>query len=115
MIQLNLSNTLTDTEQKLKKYLEAIFQDYVNSSDMTNPIREEMYQSFVDKSYIVEGSSYYKVVVNNSAHSFVVKKDGKGFKAGDVLKAASWSAPSKNFARVNINDGNYMNIRWSGC
>ena len=35
------------------------------------------------------------------------------FKKGDILKAASWSAPAKNRARGNILEGNYP-IQWTG-
>ena len=39
-------------------------------------------------------------------------KDAK-FKKGDILKAAGWAAPARNFARGNILEGSYA-INWTG-
>lgn len=67
---------------------------------------------------VEEGSKYVKVLsvtFGRSAHSFIVKADGPKFKAGDVLKAASWNAPAKNFRRANIFVGDFKACRWSGC
>ena len=68
---------------------------------------------------IEEGNTYYKVIIQsgsqNSVHSFVVKADTKKFRAGDVLKPASWKAPATNFARGNILEGNFDRIRWTGA
>jgi hypothetical protein len=43
---------------------------------------------------------------------FVMKADDAKFKAGDILKPASWSAPARNRARGNI-FGDYK-IQWTG-
>ena len=68
----------------------------------------------------VKGSKFLKVVSvswgSRSAHSFIcVKADGK-FKFGDILKAASWASPAKNFSRGNVLDtDSYKAVRWTGC
>lgn len=57
-----------------------------------------------------------------SAFGFIVKEDnsvksekGHFFKRGDILKAASWKAPAKNFVRGNIFDLTESSyIRWTG-
>ena len=53
------------------------------------------------------GSKYLRVVVSDgfgsrSAYAFIVTKDTDKFKVGDILKAASWKAPAKNYARGNV-------------
>ena len=40
--------------------------------------------------------------------------DDQKFKAGDLLKAASWAAPARNKARGNILKGDYSWVRWTG-
>lgn len=53
------------------------------------------------------GSKYLRAVVSDgfgsrSAYAFIVTKDTDKFKVGDILKAASWKAPAKNYARGNV-------------
>ena len=65
----------------------------------------------------IEGRNYIKVAVGTtgrSSHSFIVVKPTKGFKFGDILKAASWKAPATNYARGNVLEGNFKHIRWCG-
>ena len=54
------------------------------------------------------GDKYAKIVAVNpasrSAYAFVVLSDGDKFKAGDILKPASWAAPARNKARGHISD-----------
>jgi hypothetical protein len=61
------------------------------------------------------GSKYIKVVTNNSVWGFVVNTDNdKKFKKGDILKAAGYAAPARNFPRGNILEGGYT-VRWTGA
>ena len=73
----------------------------------------EMITRFNDSVRVSEGKNYIKVIKDGSVHSFIVKNDGDKFKEGDVLKAASWNAPAKNFARGNIITGELSKIDWS--
>jgi len=61
-----------------------------------------------------EGKKYIRISVNNSAWGFVVKEDGGKFRKGDILKAAGYSTPAKNFSRGNILDGGYA-ASWTGA
>lgn len=66
------------------------------------------------------GSKYIKAIHilpggQKCVHGFIVREDGKKFKAGDILKAASWRAPAMNYARGNIiNKTNLNCIVWTG-
>ena len=63
----------------------------------------------------VRGSKFYKCVVGNSAHSFICRKAHDKWRVGDVLKAASWAAPAKNFVRGNVLSQTYNNLSWTGA
>jgi hypothetical protein len=54
-------------------------------------------------------------VTGTSVHSFVCRKAHDNWKVGDVLKAASWAQPAKNFVRGNVLTQQYINpVRWTG-
>lgn len=111
---------------EIQAYLDHIVADYKNWSDRAAPIestakiREKMFQEFKDGIRVDEGSKFFKVVtgragIGGSVHSFIVKQDMGKFKRGDILKAASWAAPAKNFSRGNVLEGKFSNVRWTGC
>ncbi len=59
---------------------------------------------------------------DRSIHSFIVLNDddiktkkGVAFKRGDILKAAGWNAPAKNFKRGNILEKKYGGTYWAGA
>lgn len=112
---------------EIQSYLDHIVADYKNWSDRAAPIestvkiREQMFNEFKNGIRVDEGSKFFKVVTNGgggfggSAHSFILKQDLGKFKRGDILKAASWAAPAKNFSRGNVLEGKFSNVRWTGC
>jgi hypothetical protein len=66
------------------------------------------------------GRKFIKVVKSSygsrSVHSFICIVPHDQWKFGDILKAAGWSAPAKNFARGNVLDPkSYVNHRWMGA
>ncbi len=83
-------------------------------------IRQEMKEDFDSSLSYDVGSKYIKVCTGRegrgrSVHSFICLKDDGKFKVGDILKAASWAAPARNFARGNILRGEFQNITWTGA
>jgi predicted PilT family ATPase len=75
-----------------------------------------MSKNFAETLRFEEGKVYIKVCTDTSVHSFIVKEDTKQFRKGDILKAASWRSPAKNFARGNIfTSESYKNVCWAGA
>jgi len=60
------------------------------------------------------GRTYIKVIFDRSAHSFIVIKPTKGFKVGDILKAATFKAPATNMARGSVLTGALNRTLWCG-
>ena len=77
---------------------------------------KDMIARFNDKIKFKVGNKYIKVFSEGSSvWGFVVNTDNdKKFKKGDLLKAAGYSAPARNFARGNILEGGYTS-RWTGA
>ena len=75
------------------------------------------YDQFLEKLYVEEGRKYLKIIKDDGQQmvwGFIVKKDDKKFRAGDILKAASWASPARNKARGNILDEDFSWVRWTG-
>lgn len=94
-------------------YLEHIKADYTKWGGDSS-IRQEMVKEFVSKVDCEFGKKYIKVVTGNSVHSFICMNDDGKFKAGDILMAATWKAPARNFARGNVLNKDWSRARWTG-
>jgi hypothetical protein len=113
-------NIASDMENAIKKYIAHIKADYANWGERTE-IRNRMIEEF-DAGCVYEiHRKFIKVITgkaggNTSVHSFIVLADDGKFKRGDILMAASWRAPAKNFARGNILTGKFeRRVTWTGA
>ena len=98
----------------LVEYLEHIKADYAKWSTQS-PYRDEFIADFNAGLRVEYGSKFIKVVSKGSAHSFICLRDMGKFTKGDILKAASWAAPAKNFARGNLMARDFGSVRWTGA
>ena len=111
----------------IKNYIKKIGDDYENwtlgsrsllsNDNIEKRIRDNSVLEFKNSLDYRFGSKYIKIVTNNggeSVHSFIVNiyHDDK-FKYGDILKAASWKTPARNFARGNVFEE--YKVKWTGA
>lgn len=68
---------------------------------------------------VVLGRKYAKIVPTENGKTmgvwgFVQLADDKKFKAGDILMAAGWQGPARNFPRGNIVTEDFGGVTWCG-
>jgi predicted phage tail protein len=121
--------------EAIEKVLEAMREDYrrwtmtgrevhqnVEEFNRAIDIREKMTEEFCNGLEVKEGPRYWKIIASNGSGSqksvagFIAKAGDKKFAEGDMLKAAGWSAPARNFPRGNVLTESwcYQNVRWTG-
>ena len=61
------------------------------------------------------GNKYIKIINSGSVWGFVCLYDDHKFKRGDILKAAGFNAPARNFARGNVFKLESYNAVWTGA
>lgn len=106
--------TATPMLQGVMGYIEHIKADYARMHRELTDTDKMMIARFNERITFKEGSKYIKIISDGSAHSFIVKHDDGKYKAGDILKPASWAAPARNFARGNVLQGNWR-ATWTGA
>ena len=119
---------------EIEKVLESMKEDYrrwnmigrtvhqnVEKFSRDIEIREEMIEGFNAGLKVEENRRYWKITSTNGSGSqrsvagFIAKAGDKKFREGDMLKAAGWASPARNFARGNVLDGTgFENARWTG-
>ena len=100
----------------LNEYLDFIKKEYTRwMIQCRTDVRERMTEEFQKSVRFEQGSKYIKVIAGTSVHSFICLKDNGKFKKGDILKAAGWSSPARNFARGNVIAKQFGQTRWTGA
>ena len=115
--------------EAIEKVLEAMREDYCrwsracasHDSAAHSRIKTEMEENYCNGLRVEENRRYWKIISTNgggsstSVNGFIVKAGDKKFREGDMLKAAGWAAPARNFARGIVLDGTgFDNARWTG-
>ena len=109
--------------KEIEKVLEVMKADYRKWSNCSGDadIMTKMRAEYENGLEVSEGSRYYKIISTKGGQrtvaGFVVKEGHAKFKEGDLLKAASWAAPAKNFARGNVFDEESFktgSVHWTG-
>lgn len=112
-----------DMDMALTEYADYLRADYsrwttqprvaaVRSADEAGVIRYDI--------EFKRGQKFIKVINKDSTgsrsvHSFVCVKAHDKWAVGDILKAASWAAPAKNFRRGNVLQQDWSATRWTGA
>jgi len=114
--------------KEIEKVLEAMREDYMRWSDRCakpdsyahySDVKKEMERNYCEGLEVTEGSRYWKIIgtsgsgAQRSVKGFIAKAGDKKFREGDMLKAAGWNAPARNFARGNVFES-IGNVRWTG-
>ena len=110
---------------EIEKVLEAMREDYKRWNRRgfceREDIRTEMEENYCSGLMVEENRRYWKITSTNGSGSqisvagFIVKAGDKKFREGDMLKAAGWAAPARNFARGNVLSGKGVDsVKWTG-
>lgn len=93
-------------------YMEHVKADYAHMHRELTDVDKMMIASFNERLTFKEGNKYIKIISNGAAHSFIVKHDDGKFKAGDILRPASWAAANRKSARGNVLRGEWKYATW---
>jgi hypothetical protein len=101
-----------DMDMALTEYADYLRSDYGRWTNESGLVRYDVEFS--------RGQKFIKVINKDSGggrsvHSFICIKEHSNWVVGDILKAASWAQPAKNFARGNVLRKDYGATRWTGA
>ena len=115
---IKVEKTAKTLDEGIKNLMAGAKLDYERMStrngqtELTGYSKEQV-ETWDNKTKVMPGKKYIKVVQDTGVFCFIVKEDFKHFKKGDILKAAGYNAPALNSARGNVLTGNYA-IQWTG-
>ena len=115
---IKVEKTAKTLDEGIKNLMAGAKLDYerMSTSNGTKELTgysKEQVELWDNKTKIMPGKKYIKIVQDTGVFCFIAKEDFKHFKKGDILKAAGYNAPALNQPRGNVLTGNYM-IQWTG-
>ena len=107
---------MNEAIEKLKKAIIADYTLWNSRMDSDDDYKASRIAQFEEELIVEEARKYIKVFTRSGGTiwGFIMKEDDNKFKKGDLLKAASWSAPATNKARASIFDDTVNNVSWTG-
>ena len=100
----------------MPEYINRIKNNYISLDNALDRKVTDYDKQWLDSVRYVISTKYIKVITGSSVHSFILLEDDKQFEAGDILKASSWNAPARNFARGNVRaPSTYESVSWTGA
>ena len=120
-IEIERESLMSDMKKAITNLANSMTADYALWQNRlidqpSQAIKDEMLERYENTLDFQEGRKYIRVVTDRSCSGFIVNTDNDPkFKRGDLLKAASWKSPTRNFARGNIfNNDDVLQVRWTG-
>ena len=115
---IKVEKTAKTLDEGIKNLMAGAKLDYERMStrngqtELTGYSKEQV-DNWDNKTKVMPGKKYIKIVQDTGVFCFIVKEDFKHFKKGHILKAAGYNAPALNSPRGNVLSGGYP-IQWTG-